>query len=107
MRRRSRAGGEPVKTRRRKTAARKSGNGPKATNLARITKTKQLVHVADMTAEQAYIEGDPLFVNAVEIGGYRTVLHVPMLKEEQLVGLPRVVVEHQQLSDVGECNPHL
>ncbi len=30
MRRRSRAGGEPVKTRRRKTAARKRGNAPKA-----------------------------------------------------------------------------
>src|SRR5689334_18239314 len=30
MRRRSRAGGEPVKTRRRKTAARKRGNTPKA-----------------------------------------------------------------------------
>ena len=44
-------------------------------------KTKQLVHVADMTAEQAYIEGDPLFVNAVEVGGYRTLLLVPMLKE--------------------------
>ena len=29
MRRRSRAGGEPVKTRRRKTAARKRGNSPK------------------------------------------------------------------------------
>ena len=30
MRRRSRAGGEPVKTRRRKTAARKRSNAPKA-----------------------------------------------------------------------------
>ena len=59
--------------------------GP-STNLARITKTKQLVHVADMTAEQAYIEGDPLFVNAVEVGGYRTLLLVPMLKEGQLIG---------------------
>ena len=32
MRRRSRAGGEPVKTRRRKTAARKRGNAPKVTH---------------------------------------------------------------------------
>jgi GAF domain-containing protein len=55
--------------------------------VGRALRTKQVIHVADMTAEQAYIEGDPLFVTAVEVGGYRTVLHVPMLKEEQLVGV--------------------
>jgi hypothetical protein len=54
--------------------------GP-GTGLDRITKTKQLVHLADITAEQAYIEGNPLFVTAVEAAGYRTVFLVPMLKE--------------------------
>ena len=60
--------------------------GPR-TGLSRVMKTKQLVHIADIKSEQAYIEGDPIFVNAVEAGGFRTVLHVPMLNEEQLVGV--------------------
>ena len=60
--------------------------GP-STGLGRVTQTKQLVHIADITSEQAYIEGDPIFVTAVEAGGFRTVLHVPMLNEENLVGV--------------------
>jgi GAF domain-containing protein len=59
--------------------------GP-GTGLDRITRTKQLAHIADITVEQAYIEGEPLFVTAVEAAGYRTVLLVPMLKEGQLIG---------------------
>jgi GAF domain-containing protein len=59
--------------------------GP-GTGLDRIAKTKQLVHLADITTEQAYIDGNPLFVAAVEAAGYRTVFLVPMLKEGQLIG---------------------
>ena len=59
--------------------------GP-GTGLDRITRTRQLAHLADITVEQAYIEADPLFVTAVEAAGYRTVLVVPMLKEGQLIG---------------------
>ena len=56
------------------------------TGLGRLRSTKQLVHIADMTAEQAYNEGDPLFVTAVGLGGYRTLLSVPMLKKNDLIG---------------------
>src|SRR5262249_19496027 len=56
------------------------------TGLDRMTKTKQLVHLADIAAEQSYIEADALFVTAVEAAGYRTVFLVPMLKEGQLIG---------------------
>src|SRR5262249_24157495 len=59
--------------------------GP-GTGLDRITKTKQLVHLADIATEQSYIEADALFVTAVEAAGYRTVFLVPMLKEGQLIG---------------------
>ena len=49
--------------------------------------TKTLVHVADYAAEQAYIEQrDPATVAAVELGGVRTYLAVPMLKENELIG---------------------
>jgi signal transduction histidine kinase len=59
--------------------------GPKLP-LARAAKTKQPVQSADITAEQFYIEGDPLAVAAVELAGYRSVLAVPMLKEGELIG---------------------
>jgi GAF domain-containing protein len=56
------------------------------TPLGRVARTKQAVQIADCTTEQAYIEGDPLFVTTVQIGGYRTVLGVPLLKENELIG---------------------
>jgi GAF domain-containing protein len=56
------------------------------TGLGRLRSTKQVVHIADIMAEQAYIEGDPLFVTAVGLAGYRTLLSVPMLKENELIG---------------------
>jgi hypothetical protein len=44
------------------------------------------VHIADVTVDPAYLEGQPLFVAAVNLGGFRTILTVPMLKENELVG---------------------
>ena len=49
---------------------------------------KRWFTVADLAAEQAYIEQrDPSYVAAVELGGIRTLLAVPMLKENELIGL--------------------
>ena len=49
--------------------------------------TKSVVHVADLSAEAAYIEqSTPGLVAAVELGGTRTLLAVPMLKEHELIG---------------------
>ena len=60
--------------------------GP-GTGLHRVVKSKQVSHVADVRAEEAYIERDPLRVSTVELGGYRTVLDVPMLKDNELIGI--------------------
>ena len=60
--------------------------GP-GTGLARVAKTKQVVHVGDVRAEEAYTQRDPLRVSTVELGGYRTVLDVPMLTDNDLVGV--------------------
>jgi GAF domain-containing protein len=54
--------------------------------LGRMMRTKQVVHIADIRAEEAYAKRDPLRVAAVELAGARTVLGVPMLKEEELIG---------------------
>jgi hypothetical protein len=37
-------------------------------------------------AEPGYIERDPRFVTLVETAGARTLLAVPMLRDEELVG---------------------
>jgi len=53
----------------------------------RLVASKVAVHTADSAAEQVYTEKlDPTYVAAVELGGCRTVLGVPMLKENKLIG---------------------
>jgi len=59
--------------------------GPQ-TGLGRITLTKQVVHIADVTVDKAYAERDPLRVALVEQAGARTFVLVPMLKEGKLIG---------------------
>jgi class 3 adenylate cyclase len=59
--------------------------GPETVS-ARIARTKQMVHIADLAASRGYAERDPLVVTAVEVGGVRTLLGVPMLKEDELIG---------------------
>jgi GAF domain-containing protein len=56
------------------------------TGLALLVSSRSVVQVADVTTEQAYIDRHPLFVSAVELGGFRTFLAVPMLKDNELVG---------------------
>src|SRR5262249_6419421 len=54
--------------------------------LARVGVTKDVVHIADVAAEAGYRERDARFVALVESGGARSVLGVPMLKDNDLVG---------------------
>ena len=66
------------------------------TATARMVATKAVVHVVDVTAEQAYIvQSDPHYVAAVELGGSRTVMAVPMLKEDELIGA--ILVSRQEV----------
>jgi GAF domain-containing protein len=55
--------------------------------LGRIVKTKQLQHIADIRTEKAYLDRDPAFVPLGEVAGARTLLIVPMLKENELIGV--------------------
>ncbi len=56
------------------------------TATGRMLATKGVVHIADLALEQAYIERNPATVAAVELGGVRTYLGVPMLKDNELIG---------------------
>ena len=53
--------------------------------LGRVTRTKQVAHVADLTADQEY-ESDRGLRELVELGGARTTVAVPMLNDNELVG---------------------
>ena len=48
--------------------------------------TKTAVHVDDVAATEAYVDREPAAVASVELGGTRTLMIVPMLKDNELVG---------------------
>src|SRR5262249_25983120 len=52
----------------------------------RMLTAKAAIHVADLATERNYIERVPETVAAVELGGVRTFLAVPMLKENEFIG---------------------
>src|SRR5262249_43862376 len=51
--------------------------GPGGPVLERMADAKQVVHVADLASERAYLDRLPARVAAVELGGVRTMLAVP------------------------------
>ena len=55
------------------------------TGLARLVRERKPIHIADILAEPIDRESQPNRVAAIE-GGARTGLHVPMLKEQSLIG---------------------
>jgi signal transduction histidine kinase len=54
---------------------------------ARVLQGRQPVHILDASKDQAYVERDPMRVAAVELGGVRTLLAVPMFKDDELIGI--------------------
>jgi GAF domain-containing protein len=66
---------------------------PSGSNLDRMMKTKQVQHSADDTAE-------PVPAQGAKLGGARSIVHVPMLQGEQLVGA--LVIYHQEVRPFTE-----
>jgi GAF domain-containing protein len=57
------------------------------TPVGRMVAHKAAFHSADITAMPGYIDrSDPGAVAAVELGGVRTILAIPMLKENEMIG---------------------
>ena len=56
------------------------------TGPARAVATKQVVHIPDMQQTEAYQKGEPQFVAMTNLAGARTVLVVPMLKDDDVIG---------------------
>jgi signal transduction histidine kinase len=63
--------------------------------LWKAAQSKQPAQTADVTKTQAYLDGDPWFVDAVDAGGIRTYLAIPMLKDDDLIGA--IVIYRQEV----------
>jgi GAF domain-containing protein/sensor histidine kinase YesM len=65
------------------------------TALGRVIERKEVAHIADVTAGDAFAERDPLRIATVEILQARTLVAVPMLKDTELVGA--IVIYRQEV----------
>src|SRR5258706_875041 len=54
--------------------------------LSTVARTNQVVHIRDVRAGPAYLAGDPAAVGIADVAHARTVVIVPMLKENNLIG---------------------
>jgi two-component system, NtrC family, sensor kinase len=54
--------------------------------LGYVARTKQIAHIDDIRTRQPYLEGDKAVVDLADLAGARTLLIVPMLKEDKLIG---------------------
>ncbi len=54
--------------------------------LANVARKKQVIQIDDIRTRQPYIDGDKTVVELADIAGARTLLIVPMLNKEKLVG---------------------
>ncbi|MDA9501473.1 histidine kinase [Bradyrhizobium sp. CCBAU 11357] len=57
-----------------------------ASGLGTVEKTHQTVHIDDIRTQPPYIEGNPNVRALADLAGARTVVIVPMLKEDELIG---------------------
>jgi signal transduction histidine kinase len=55
--------------------------------LSKIARTKQVMHVDDLRTQGPYLQGDPMVVALSDLAGARTIVMVPMLKENELIGV--------------------
>ena len=66
-----------------------------------MLKANAAIHVADLARDERYIQKrDPEVVAAVELGGIRTFVAVPMLKDEKLIGT--VILYRQEVRPFTE-----
>src|SRR5262245_56455398 len=65
------------------------------TPIGRVIQSRQLVHLTDYRTDQSYLDRDPMTVAAIELGGIRTLLVVPMIKNDALMGA--IVIFRQEV----------
>src|SRR5262249_60596187 len=68
--------------------------------LGLIAAKRQVAYIPDLMQQRAYIERDPGVVANVELAGYRSVLAVPMFKENELIGA--IVIYRQEVGPFSD-----
>ena len=67
---------------------------PAGSPLGRVVRTRQVAHIADIRTEPGYAESQPLR-DVADLGGARTLVAVPMLKDNELIGA--IVIYRQEV----------
>ena len=73
---------------------------PAGSPMGRVKRTQQVAHLADITTERGYVEGDRPLRDLAELGGARTLAAVPMLKDNRLIGA--IVIYRQEVRPFGD-----
>jgi signal transduction histidine kinase len=55
--------------------------------LGQFAATRSSVHIPDLAAHELYRRGDPYLLTTVNLWGFRTGLFVPMVKDEEVIGV--------------------
>jgi signal transduction histidine kinase len=55
--------------------------------MATAIRDKQVVQIEDLRSTAAYLEGNPASIQLVELGGARTLVIVPMLRDDEVIGV--------------------
>ena len=72
---------------------------PPSSSISLAADTKKPAQLADILGEAGYAARDPFVVSAAQLGGYRTVLSVPMLKDNELIGV--ITIYRQEVNPFG------
>jgi two-component system, NtrC family, sensor kinase len=65
------------------------------TALGRIASERHAIQIPDAENEKAYAKGTPLYTGTIELARARTIIAVPLLKDEELVGA--IVIFRQEV----------
>jgi two-component system NtrC family sensor kinase len=68
--------------------------------LGTVVATRRPVHIGDIRAQRPYLEGHPAVVALSNLAGARTLVAVPMLKDDRLVGT--IAIFRQEVSPFSE-----
>ncbi len=68
--------------------------------ITRVINTSSVLHIVDYRADEAYLRHDPLAVAGIELGGIRSLLIVPMVKDSELLGA--IGIFHQEVQPFNE-----
>ena len=68
--------------------------------LGTVVATRRPVHIEDIRAQRPYLEGHPAVVALSNLAGARTLVAVPMLKDDRLVGT--IAIFRQEVSPFSE-----